>query len=49
MKYELLKRADEGFSAKVFHLDLLKPLLDLFPNTMLLVMQLDYVGMTRAE
>lgn len=32
MKYELFKCAAEGFSAKVFYFDLLKPLLDLFPN-----------------
>lgn len=48
MKHELLKCAAEGFSAKVFYFDLLKPLLDLFPNIILLVKQLGDIGMTRA-
>lgn len=46
MKYELFKCAAEGSSAKTFYSDLLKPLLDLFPNIML-VMQLGDTGMTR--
>lgn len=44
MKYELLKCAGEGFSAKVFYFDLLKPLLDLFLNTILVVIQLGERG-----
>lgn len=47
MKYELLKCAGEGFSAKDFYFDLLKPLLDQFLNTILLVIQLGDIGMTR--
>lgn len=43
MKYELFKCKAEGFSAKAFYSDLLKPLLDLFPNRM----QLGDTGMTR--
>jgi len=49
MKYKLLKCAAEGSSAKVVYFDLVKPLLLLFPNTILLVMQLGDIGIARAR